>query len=91
MYVPKADQDWVEGHARFDDVEGGWRCAVSNMFIRSTTTGRSLHDGQFSGVKSAGSGRVLNVVHLYCPACNPDFTAPEYGTPIREEDLVYVT
>ena len=90
MLVVKQDQDWVEQHAYFDDLEEAWRCKATKQFIKSVVSRRSLHDSSFSGLKSAGGGKTPNVTHLYCPGCNPDYKPPEHGTPIRIEELVEV-
>lgn len=91
MLVVKKDQDWVEEHAFFDELEEAWRCKTTRCFIQPSVVRRSLHDSQFTGLKAAGSGDVRLVTHLHCPSCNSDYKPPEHGTPIRIEELIDVT
>ncbi len=86
MKVLISDHQWCEGHARFGD--DGWKCKTTGAEIVATTVGRSLHDGPFP---LSGSGRVVDVLHLHCPACQPDWKKPNHGTPVKPEQIANVS
>lgn len=83
MYIVATDATWLREHARSEP--DGWVCKKTGADIMCTQVGRSLHDGPFP---LSGSGKVLTVGHLHCPACQPDWKAPNYGESIKPELLI---
>lgn len=85
-YVVYSDHMWCEEHAvmRTD----GWECKETGVDIQATIISRSLHDGSFS---ASGGGKVIKVVHLHCPKCNPDWKGPISGTPIKPDQIRTLT
>jgi hypothetical protein len=83
MTILAAHATWIKEHA----VPGsdGWTCKKTGADILCDQVGRSLHDGLFP---LSGSGRVINVGHLHCPGCQPDWQAPRYGEPVKPEELM---
>ena len=78
------DHEWCKEHAKIE--EGGfWRCKKTGAEIMAQEIGRTLHDGPFP---LSGSGQVPLVLHLHCPACDPDWKSPSYGTPIDPEEII---
>lgn len=84
MYLPKSDRDWIIKHAEQRKSDGLWVCKTTGETIDVTVVGRSIWHRPFMG----GSGEVRQVGHLSCPGCNPNFTAPDPGTPIYGEELI---
>ncbi|HEY0907900.1 MAG TPA: hypothetical protein VGE35_00965 [Candidatus Paceibacterota bacterium] len=83
MYILKSNAEWLPGHA--EHKRDGWVCKKTGADIEVETIGRSLHDGPFPGT---GSGRVVQVGHLHCPGCDPNWKGPAYGTPVTPAELV---
>lgn len=67
------------------DIEAGRPHSKCGTQLRYVGTGRSVWDGVFS---CSGSGEVRNVAEIYCPTCDGEKDAPEYGAPINERDIV---
>ncbi len=85
MLVLLSDHKWCEQHAVMGS--DGWECKKTGADINFTIIGRSLHDGPFPG---SGSGRVVQVGHLHCTGCDPNWKGPSYGTPVKPEELAEV-
>ena len=86
MLITETDASWCENHAHQDE-NGDWVCKKTNTNIVSRVILRSLRDGKFP---LSGSGKVVEVTHLYCPGCNPDWKAPESGAPIDPSEILQI-
>ena len=66
----KGELTWLEEHAKYEN--GAWVCKTTNVPITNSIIGRSM-----------GCGEVVNVNHLHCTKCQPDFHV-QSGAPINE-------
>jgi hypothetical protein len=81
MWIPERDTRRLVDHAYLDD-DGIVKCNKTYNPINFAIVRRSIwwH-------RTGGSGKVRDVLHLACMACNPCATPPRQGEPIREHDL----
>jgi hypothetical protein len=83
MTFIKSEVDWLREHGSQDN-DGAWWCKKTGKPIVTADVGRSIHHPGFA---MAGSGEVRSVTHIACSSCDSTKKPPQYGAPIKENEL----